>query len=335
MFYGKNGSGKTNILDAVHYLAVGKSRFVPQDRMSIQYHQDFFRIESIFLDSQEKIKVILKYQSSQKNLEVNDLPVKRLAEHIGRIGIVLIAPDDLEVIDAGSALRRKYIDMTLSQVDRGYLQDLSQYKKLLDQRNAALKHSNYPDEVLFHVYAEKMDPLARNIYQKRKRFVAEIIPFFLKYYKQISGGKEKVGLKFESDLESASLLELFNESWTEDVRLKNTQKGCQRDDVQFLIGDHDVRYFGSQGQKKTFLLSLFLAQADYLSHSMKSTPLILLDDIFDKLDQERIKFLIQTLKDLHARQIIMTDTSKERLESIMHALQEPLSAYGVDQGKIY
>lgn len=320
LIFGVNGSGKTNILDAIHYLALTKSHFVPQDRMSVKYDTDFFRIEGKFISHTEKLKVIIKYQSSQKKIEVNDKLIGKQGDHIGAIGIVFIAPDDLDIIDGLSALRRKYMDTSLSQSDHEYLMQLSVYKKLLDQRNSYFKQAEAPDTVYIQVLNEKMAPCAKYIYQKRKIFCEELVPKFTQYYADISDQKEKVNIRYSTDLDRCSFLELMQESEKVDLRHRITSKGIHRDDLIFTIHDHEARYTASQGQKKTFLVGLFLAQADYLYHTMQSEPILLLDDVFDKLDQERMKHLLAALHSEKQRQIILTDTSKDRLAAIFQSV---------------
>ena len=322
LIYGANGGGKTNILDAIHYLALGKSHFVPQDRMAIKTGNDFFRIEGDFDQEGKPVKVILKYTGKSKKLEYNDRPISRIADHIGKIGLVMIAPDDLDIIDGLSALRRKYMDITLVQSSHEYLVHLTTYKKLLDQRNAYLKQSPI-DPVFLQVLNEKMDPHATALFHYRKSFAMDFIPYFNKYYQAISGEKEKVEIQYESDLSQQSLLSLLDESLNHDLRIQYTSRGSHKDDLRFVINDQDVKYVASQGQKKTFLVSLFLAQADYLSHTMSSMPIILLDDVFDKLDPLRVRQLMYTLYKMDGVQIIMTDTTQLRINPIIQELNIP------------
>lgn len=322
LIYGPNGSGKTNILDAVHYLALAKSHFVPQDKMAVHSGKDFFRIEGKFKENEQEVKVVIKYALKNKKLEFNDIPTARIADHIGRIGLVMIAPDDLDIIDGLSALRRKYMDITLIQSDHEYLVQLTAYKKLLDQRNAYLKQVSSPDPVYLQVICEKMEDPARFIFNSRRAFTEKFIPLFNKYYASISGDKETVDIQYLSDLERDSLTNLFQYSITQDIRTQYTNRGCHKDDLKFLINhDQEIKYVASQGQKKTFLVSLFLAQAEYMSDTMTASPLILLDDIFDKLDPQRVKYLMHTLKKISNAQIIMTDTNQDRIRPIIMDLK--------------
>ncbi|MEP7320313.1 MAG: DNA replication and repair protein RecF [Saprospiraceae bacterium] len=321
LIYGPNGSGKTNVLDAIHYLALVKSHFVPQDRMAIRSGNSFFRLEGIFNNDNKAYKVVLKYQHKNKKLEFDDQSITRIADHIGKVGLVMIAPDDLEIIDGLSALRRKYMDITLVQTNHTYLTNLTLYKKLLDQRNAYLKQVQPIDPLFLQVLNEKMESPANALFQFRLAFAKEFIPYFNKYYHAISGDKELVDIQYESDLEKDSFLHLLQGSLSQDLRTQYTNKGCHKDDLRFMINGLDVKFVASQGQKKTFLVSLFLAQADYMSHTMTSPPLILLDDVFDKLDPDRMKLLVRTLKTMDDTQIIMTDTNQDRIMSIIKDLQ--------------
>lgn len=320
LLYGTNGSGKTNVLDAIHYLALGKSHFVPQDKFAIRQGETFFRIEGVFKKEEEAVQFVLKFQPGSKRLEKDGKAYARMQDHIGEIGLVMIAPDDLDLIDGLSQARRKFIDLTLSQSDKIYLGLLATYKRLLDQRNALLKTSQAPDRGLLQVLNEKMTEPAHRIYALRKKFVTDFLPFFYKYYHAISGGKENVEFRFQSDLDQADLLTLFSQSLQQDLYTQFTVRGCHKDDLVFLKDGEPLKYIGSQGQKKTFLVSLFLAQSDYLSKTMHDPPIILLDDIFDKLDDERIRFLLHTIGNMPTRQVIITDTGRDRLSAALKDL---------------
>jgi len=320
LVYGTNGSGKTNVLDAIHYLALGKSHFVPQDKFSILQGESFFRIEGLFKQEEETVQWVLKFQPGTKRLEKDGKAYGRMQDHIGEVGLVMIAPDDLDLIDGQSQARRKFIDLTLSQSDHIYLGHLATYKRLLDQRNALLKSSPSPDLGFLQALNEKMTEPAHRIYSIRKKFVLDFLPLFYKYYHAISKAKENVEIRFQSDLDQADLLTLFNQGWTQDLYAQYTVRGCHKDDLVFLKDGEPLKYLGSQGQKKTFLVSLFLAQSDYLSKTMDSPPIILLDDIFDKLDDERIRYLLHTIGNMSTRQVIITDTGKERLSAVLKDL---------------
>lgn len=335
LLFGVNGSGKTNVLDAIHYLALTKSHFLPQDKLAIKYNEFFFRIEGKFQTSNDaELKTVIKYQQGTKKVEVNDASLLRHADHIGNIGIVFIAPDDLEIIDGLSALRRKYMDTSLSQSDHQYLLHLGTYKKLLEQRNSYLKQTDYPDLTYIHTLNEKMNSPAHYIYDRRKKFIEKIWPIFEKYYLEISMHQEKIALKYQSELDQASFIELQLQHQTNDLRQRNTSRGIHRDDLVFTIHDHDVKYTASQGQKKTFLVALFLSQADYLNQSMHFEPILLLDDVFDKLDQYRMQFLLKSLLTDSERQVILTDTSKSRLSSIINEVTDQPTYFELKNGKL-
>lgn len=323
LIYGNNGSGKTNILDAIHYLALGKSHFLPQDKLAIQQGTDFFRIAGKFVDGSETSELVLKFQPGSKRLEKDEKPYARMLDHIGEIGLVMIAPDDLELIDGLSLTRRKFIDLTLSQSNKTYLLQLSTYKRLLEQRNAWLKWSSPGDMDFLLALDEKMEEPSRILYELRKNFVQDFVPYFEKYYKTISGGHETVRIQFQSDLHHQDWLPLLEQSRPQDLQTRFTTRGNHKDDLLFLKDQEPMKYIASQGQKKTFLVSLFLAQSDYLSTVMPSPPIILLDDLFDKLDESRIKQLLQTMNQLPSRQVIMTDTGKQRLGGLLQQLDSP------------
>lgn len=334
LLFGSNGSGKTNILDAIHYLALTKSHFVPQDKMTIQHNKDFFRVEGSFHKKDAPLHVVLKYQSGQKKFEINDRVLTRNSDHIGEIGIVFIAPDDLDIIDGLSLLRRKYMDVCLSQSNHEYLKNLTVYKKLLDQRNNYLKQMQEPDEMYLLVLNEKMSPCAHYVHAHRRTFSEAISKYFSDYYQAISNHQEVVEIEYQSDLNHASFLEIMSFNKSKDVQARITTKGIHRDELLFKINGYNLKYSGSQGQKKTFLVSLFLAQADYLSQQMDSTPILLLDDIFDKLDQDRMKFLLTALQLLPDRQIIMTDTSRDRISTIISTISSRANYLEVKSGQI-
>ncbi|MDZ4709496.1 MAG: DNA replication and repair protein RecF [Saprospiraceae bacterium] len=334
LLYGNNGSGKTNVLDAIHYLALGKSHFLPQDKLAIQHGKDFFRISGRFVNEQENMELVLKFQPGTKRLEKDEKPYVRMVDHIGTIGLVMIAPDDLELIDGLSLARRKFIDLTLSQSNKIYLHHLSTYKRLLEQRNAWLKLSSAADVAYLQALDEKMEEPSKALYQLRKNFIAEFIPYFDKYYHTISGGHESVGIQFQSDLHDHGLLDLLEKSRTQDLYTRFTTKGNHKDDLLFLKDQEPMKYIASQGQKKTFLVSLFLAQSDYLSNVMPSPPIILLDDLFDKLDETRIRHLLHTMNHLPSKQVIMTDTGKQRLGTVLQQLDSPCHFLAVRDGQV-
>lgn len=335
LLYGNNGSGKTNVLDAIHYLALGKSHFLPQDKLAIQQGKDFFRIEGKFVDGQETSELVLKFQPGAKRLEKDGKPYARMMDHIGEIGLVMIAPDDLELIDGLSLARRKFIDLTLSQSNPVYLQQLSVYKRLLDQRNAWLKLSSSTDIRFLQALDDNMQEPSRILHELRKNFIVDFIPFFEHYYQTISGGHESVGIQYQSDLHQQDWLSLAEQSRSQDLLAKFTTRGNHKDDLLFLKDLTPMKYIASQGQKKTFLVSLFLAQSDYLSKVMPSPPIILLDDLFDKLDETRILHLLHTMNHLPSKQVIMTDTGKQRLGTVLQQLDSPCHFLSIRDGQVF
>jgi DNA replication and repair protein RecF len=334
LLHGPNGSGKTNLLDAIHYLALTKSHFLPQDKMAIRAGSDFFRIEGHFLKGVEPHKGILKYLPGQKKLDWDDRPITRLADHIGTVGMVFIAPDDLEVIDGYSSLRRKFMDVCLSQTIPDYIHQLTLYRKVLEQRNAYLKMTAVPDQSYIQVLDEKLVPAGHFIYDARKRFLEEWKPHFDRFYRSIGSSQEKIDIQYQSSLEKENLFHSLQQTLAIDTRNKTTSKGIHKDEIQLWINGQEVKYRASQGQKKTILVSLFLAQADYLQRHMDSTPLLLLDDIFDKLDPQRMEFLLETLMAMPHRQIFITDTTRERISRILQKIGHGASYFQVNQGAV-
>jgi DNA replication and repair protein RecF len=348
-FVGLNGMGKTNILDAVYYLCMCKSYFLPSDGDVILRGQSFMRLEGHFKKNNQSEKIVAKVQSRKKKIiERNDNMYAALSNHIGFLPVVMFAPDDTLLAKEGSEERRRFMDTALSQIDNQYLTNLIFYNKILDQRNALLKKSDESrenTEGLLAVYDTQMAPPAQYIFDKRQAFISQFTPVFNDIYKKISGAREDVTIHYHSQLIGDSLTNLLKKSREKDRLLQRTTTGIHKDDWLFEIDEKPLKKFGSQGQLKSFVMSLKLAQYEVLSSFQHDTnkgikgekqdlPILLLDDIFDKLDDERVSNLLQLIVNQSYGQIFITDTHEERINDIVKNLNTDFKVFRVNKGII-
>lgn len=325
-FVGNNGAGKTNILDALHYLSVGKSFLGSQDHQNILHDEDFFSIEATVdtLEKTDHLKIILR-KEQKKNIRKNDKAYDRLADHIGYLPSVMISPYDANLISDGGESRRKFLDSMISQTDTEYLFQLIQYQKALQQRNALLKYfqkNRTFDLDSLEIYSQPLTEYGKAIHEKRKLFIDAILPTIQHFYEIISKGKEKVTVVYESDLLENEMDKLLQNNLEKDRVLTYTSKGIHKDDLSFLMNENFIKKFGSQGQQKSFLIALKLAQIQRIKEITGKTPILLLDDIFDKLDDNRVSQLIELVNEQNFGQIFITDTHKERTESVVKRINE-------------
>ncbi|WP_294311646.1 DNA replication/repair protein RecF [uncultured Chryseobacterium sp.] len=325
-FVGNNGAGKTNILDALHYLSVGKSFLGNTDLNNIKNEEDFFTIEAeIGNEYSEDIIKILQPKESKKIIKKNDKSYDRLADHIGYLPSVMISPYDSNLISDAGESRRKFLDSMISQTDSEYLFNLIQYQKTIQQRNALLKYfakNRTWDRDSLEIYDEPIIRFGTKIFTKRKDFVEKLNPIVKNFYKIISGGKETVSVIYESHLLEDSLEKLLKESLERDRMLTYTSKGIHKDDLLFEMDAVLIKKIGSQGQQKSFLVSLKLAQMSLIKELTRKTPILLLDDIFDKLDDSRVSQLIELVNQESFGQIFITDTHRERTENVVKKINE-------------
>lgn len=318
---GLNGVGKTNVLDAVHFLCLCKSHAGLNDKHLIRHEASFFRLEGRFEGQDGPVKIVAKYQSGQrKEIERNGTAYERLVDYIGQYPVVMIAPDDVSLVQEGSEDRRRFLDATLSQISPDYLQNLLTYNALLKQRNALLKsfaELRRFDADLLESIDRQMPVPAQAIFEQRKRFVAAFQPLFLEYYAAISGSRESVAVRYDSDLEKGDLAELLHKALEKDRLMQRSTTGPHRDDLALFMDGQAVKKFASQGQLKSFLLAIRLAQYEVLRRERKLTPILLLDDIFDKLDIQRVRQLVALLISRDFGQIFITDTQRDRIESVV------------------
>lgn len=334
-FTGLNGTGKTNALDAVHYLCLCKSHTGLADKSVVKHGNTFFRVEGI-VKTKEGVqhKVAAKFLTGQKKvMEQDGVEFARLADYIGLYPAVMIAPDDVTLVQEGSEERRRFLDNSLSQLFPEYLNNLLIYNSLLKQRNALLKHfaeERRFDAVLIKAYDRQMAAPAGIIFEKRKAFSATLTPLFNDLYAEISGGRESVTITYTSDLEGHDIETLLAAALEKDRILQRSTVGPHRDDLLLLMDGQPVRKFASQGQLKSFLLALRLAQYETLRQEKNTDPILLLDDIFDKLDEQRVRHLIGLLLRRQFGQIFITDTQRSRIESVVQSLTTDYQVFETD-----
>lgn len=324
-FVGDNGKGKSNILDAIYHLAFGKSYFNPIASQNIQLGEDFFVVEGRYEREEREEKIVCSLKKGQKKvMKRNGKVYEKLSDHIGLIPTVIISPADRDLIAEGSSTRRKFMDGVIGQTDAVFLQNLIEYHKILSQRNALLKFfalNNTFESDTLAVYNDQLSQRSTALYEKRKAFMETFIPVFNTRYQDISEGNERVDLEYESQLHQNSHKALLESSLEKDKILQYTSTGIHKDDINFLLEALPIKKFGSQGQQKTFLIALKLAQFDFLKKQTGGAPLLLLDDAFDKLDQKRVTQIISLVDQNDFGQIFLTDTHEERTLNALHSLK--------------
>lgn len=336
-FIGQNGMGKTNLLDAVYYLSFCKSAGNPIDSQNIMHDQDFFMIQGFYMTEGNDVEDIycgLK-RKQKKQFKRNKKEYSRLSDHIGLIPLVMVSPADSDLISGGSEERRRFMDVVISQYDKEYLDTLIRYNKALLQRNTLLKAEAEPDEELLEVWEEMMAATGEVIYRKRNAFIQEFIPTFQTFYSHISQDKEQVNLTYESHAMRGDLLQLIKESRQRDRIMGYSLRGLHKDDLVMQLGDYPIKKEGSQGQNKTYLIALKLAQFDFLRRTgSNTTPLLLLDDIFDKLDASRVEQIVKLVSGDRFGQIFITDTNREHLDKILKKTEGEYKVFDVADGVI-
>tara|TARA_R110002111_G_scaffold38428_5_gene73229 strand:- start:10691 stop:11797 length:1107 start_codon:yes stop_codon:yes gene_type:complete len=332
-FFGTNGAGKTNLLDAIHYLCLTKSAFIPTDNHHIKHGEAFFTIKGEFELQQKELGINCFFEGGRKKrIEVNGKPYTKLSDHIGLLPLVIIAPDDTEIINGGSEERRKFFDSMICQADQNYLQTLIRYQQNLKQRNALLKRfaeEKRLDKLQLAPYDEQLLKLSREINQTRHAFLSEFLIHFQAHYASISGSKELVNIEYLSQVDRESFGIDFINNLNKDLLLKRTGFGTHKDDFNFTFDGQPIKKFGSQGQKKSFLISLKLAQF-YIFKELKSTkPILLLDDIFDKLDDFRIHHLMNAVANKEFGQLFISDARPERSKEILTQITSDYKSFTI------
>ncbi len=336
-FIGMNGEGKTNLLDSIYFLSLCKSSTTSMDSQTILHGQDMMALQGIYLHEdgrEEEIHCGLK-RGQKKTVRRGKKPYKRLAEHIGFIPLIMVSPSDQWLIAGGSEERRRFMDLIISQYNLPYLDSLMRYNKVMQQRNALLKQEEEPDADLMTFCEEQMAAEGEFIHRCRQEYIAEFIPIFQKFYNHISQDKENVSLRYISHCERGPLLEVISRDRTKDRAAGYSLHGIHKDDLEMSLGGYPIKREGSQGQNKTFLIALKLAQFDFLKRTgSNTTPLLLLDDIFDKLDAGRVEQIVSLVNGENFGQIFITDTNREHLDKILSGTSEDYKLFHVHQGQI-
>lgn len=333
-FFGNNGMGKTNLLDAIYYLSFTKSHINTPDSQIVKNGQEMCVIQGEYDYAGREEDIFCAIRSGQrKQFKRNKKEYDKLSEHIGLLPLVMISPADVELIRGGSDERRRFLDMIISQQDKQYLHALIQYNKALHQRNVLLK-SQSRDNSLFEVLEMQMAMYGSLVYETRKRLVEDFVPIFNDYYHRICGFSEEIGLRYVSHLEKNELQELLTENRERDKILSYTSIGIHKDELEMLLNDSLIRRVGSQGQNKTYLIALKLAQFAFLKEKGSTTPILLLDDLFDKLDANRVEQIIQLVNNDQFGQIFITDTNRKYLDEILSLTGNDYALFKVDNGEV-
>jgi len=315
---GPNGSGKTNLLDAVYYLCYTKSYFSAQQLHTTKSGTEGFRVEGLFAGNEREQVVTCKWRAGKKEVAADGVEYERMADHIGRFTAVMIAPDDMALINESSEGRRRWVDSILGQTNRQYLEQLLLYQRVLLQRNAWLKQQPVnpsPTRAELEYYDARLTESGTYLHRQRAQFLKDFSPLLNDYYHRLSGGSETMVINYESNLNQTTLATMLLQSFEQDLRLQRTTRGVHRDELLFSIGDFSLRQYGSQGQKKSFLFALKLAQYTYITNSLGKRPILLLDDVFEKLDQQRMEALLTIIQGDAFGQVILTDTHAERVRN--------------------
>ena len=337
-FLGRNGAGKTNVLDAVYFLSFCRSMFTSVDSQVMRHDADFFVLEGNYLQDQETSLAIYcgMKRGTKKHFKRDKKEYKRLSEHIGLIPLVVASPGDTMLIEGTGDERRRLMDMTIAQLDRSYIETLTRYNKAWQQRNTLLKmEDREPDPDVIAILEEQMAQEGEAVYQKRTAFIDELTPVFQHYYQEISQQREQVELRYLSHCQRGPLLDVIQRDRAKDRAVGYSLHGIHRDDLEFTLGGHPMRREGSQGQNKTYVIALKLAQFDFLRRTAShTTPLLLLDDIFDKLDAQRVEQIVRLVSGDGFGQIFITDTNREHLDQMLQSASFDYKIFHVSDGEI-
>lgn len=335
---GNNGEGKTNILDAIHYLSFCKSFFNPIDSQNILHHSQFFMVQGVFEMPEQDDEIYCGLKRNQKKqFKRNKKEYSRLADHIGLYPLVMISPADSELITEGSESRRKFIDSVIAQFDRDYLENLISYNKVLSHRNALLKQfgdSRQFDKTSLEIWDMQLIEHGKKVHASRQKFIDNFVSTFQAYYELISGGKEKVNIQYVSHLNDNAFADVLEKALNRDRAMEYTTVGIHKDDLEFTINEYPIKKFASQGQQKSFLIALKLAQFDFIKKIKSITPILLLDDIYDKLDDLRVKQLMEIVSSNNFGQLFITDTHPTRLGDLFQSGDVDFKVFRIANGTV-
>ena len=338
VFVGNNGQGKTNLLDGIYYLSFCKSFLNPVDKQNIKLEEKFFMLNGKYEKEEKKVDINIAVQAGQKKkVKRNKKEYEKLAEHIGQFPAVVISPYDTNLIIEGSETRRKFIDSIISQYDRFYLDTLIRYNKVLAQRNALLKQFQELrifDQESIEVWDAQLISLGTTIHEKRAEFLGDFIPIFQKYFDLISNKSESISIAYDSQLSDGDFAEKLERAKRKDSAVGYTTVGIHKDDLIFQIHEQPIKKFGSQGQQKSFLIGLKLAQFELISKLLEMKPILLLDDIFDKLDHNRVEHLMKLVSDHAFGQVFITDTDEDRIEKVFKEIDIERFVFKVEEGSV-
>ena len=338
-FIGRNGAGKTNVLDAVYYLSFCHSASNPVDSQVVRHGQEFLMLEGVYacdVPGDERLTISCGMKPGQKkHFKRDKKEYRRLSEHIGLIPIVMVSPDDTSLIGGGSEERRRLMDVVIAQINRTYMDALNRYNKALQQRNILLKQEAEPDPEMMGIFEEQMAIAGEEVFRQRTQFAEQLTPLFQQFYERISGGHEQVALHYVSHCQRGPLLEVIQRDRWKDRAVGYSLHGIHRDDLEITLGNRPMKREGSQGQQKTFVISLKLSQFELLKQATQTTPLLLLDDIFDKLDAQRVEQIVSLVSGDNFGQIFITDTNREHLDQILTASSHDYNIYNVNDGEIH
>lgn len=340
-FIGTNGMGKTNLLDAIYLLSFCKSAGSVTDTQCIRHDEDFAVVQGFYdLEQKSQVENLLEEmycglkRGRKKVFKRNKKAYKRFVDHIGLLPLVMVSPNDADLIAGTGEVRRRFLDGVISQFDAAYLNALTRYNKAMKQRNTLLKDENIVEPELFDIWEEQMAKNGQIIFEKREQFVDTFSPMFQRYYSLISMDKERVSLRYVSHLQEGDFLTMLRQGRSIEKILGYSKRGIHRDDLEMMLGDYPIRREGSQGQNKSYLVALKLAQFDYLKEVTGQTPLLLLDDLFDKLDALRVEQLMTLLSDKCFGQIFITDTNREHLDLILNKINADYRLFEVNNGQM-
>ncbi|MES2627799.1 MAG: DNA replication and repair protein RecF [Bacteroidota bacterium] len=336
--YGNNGQGKTNLLDAVYYLSFCKSFFNPIDVQNIKTDLDFFVLQGNFVENTDELKVHCGVKKGYNRVfKKNNKEYEKLADHIGTVPLVMISPADTDLVHEGSEVRRKFTDGIISQFDRKYLDNLQNYQRVVKQRNAVLKHfyeNRRWDPEMLSIYNEQLEQYGEPVYRERIAFLDEFRPLFVHYFQWLTGSEEIPGIVYNSSLSDTSWKDGFEQTAGKDRAVQYTNFGVHKDDLEFLLDGKPLKRFGSQGQQKTYVIALKLAQFHSIRQRLGTIPILLLDDIFDKIDDRRVAKLMELINGDEFGQVLITDTERSRLETILNRISSEHLLIEISKGQV-